>query len=1669
MTFDGVSYIYSALGDYYLLLSEIHSVQIQVRLMRCYMNSFCIKAVGVKAHTGTVVLYPPEGGSYEPVVIVNNTRVREVSSTVANLEGHDAKLVWASRLKLRFSISSSFYVDVSIYGSYFLVSCVINEPKYCYNSSGLFGSCNNYTVDDLQTKPSRSLNSSWNIHTISQDYISRTFGQSCKVKSKDNLFGAAGLTANESSKVYAVRLENGALISDEIYSFSSFDVTFEMFLKVIRPGVLWTYTTQKTFGVIIRSTLHVVYDSNTVDTGLLLAMQKWYKVCVVHKKQTNVIQIHLVEMDGFSSTRTFVAITDKTVFEPGGILTIGKWYPSAADKVLSEGYTGDILEFRIWNKSLSISEVRKDVISFLPCNTPDLSSAWKFQQPQKNIIKDCVAGVNVKINQSPLASKVSWFFASLQIQIPSVTLPLMHQHISKLLYVERQCKSLLMNNPVFTSCVTSDVMSGAFFNYACMRELYNQDNNRSNSITALALSNYCVYTLNVFESSPKKLCDSYNSDYTEWYGTSCNKHCMFGIPSVSPGCACLKGFYGDSCQHQCSPSYANPCHGQAICDKSNNGTCSCPVNFDAVVDPSCGRCAVNWTLSDCGMISRTKSITYIHVCQSFSSNFVAFSGTAFNIRQFGEFYLYKTSHFNVQGRYLPCYNSTVCLHAIGIKFSATTLTVYNPKVTGSNRYVWYNGHVISVKKQLSFGGMLTIRPISTAKLEIRSLYNPGVNITLTFRDKDITVTLYSKPSTGCAGISGLCGSCDSYLDWKTSANNSQSLINLLLFQNKIGAGESAFIYEHPPLYETRNISSFDHVVYLNGTGAVTTEARNVFGVRTDFTIEIFVKSINSRGTLFSYANENTAGVVLSGTIRVYLLTRVIDTGIVINSSNWVRVVLTYETKISLLTVYHFLSSDVYDVRKFFIKERIFGPTGTFSLGYWQATSSTPDLFQLASFEGEIDEFRIWRKCLSSLELTYLHRAQLPYLDGLAAYWTFNEGIGNLIQNQISDLHFSMPSTLNSIQSWRFSSILYSLSRPIAAYVLPVNSTFKIHVEQKCKELIFHHELQSICGRFITQAFVDFYYIGCVQFASATNSFRSIYMSLLAYTEYCQKTLNIKTWIKPDLCDLIPESFYPALSGPTCRIPCVFGSVNNELKKCVCQLGHWGTDCSRTCPGGSDNPCTGHGTCNVTSGICDCLENWKGNANCSTCGPGWSGSDCETIVTPKPPSSTCTLMPGGHLVTLNSIHTTFFGYGEFYLLNSVLQNVSIHIHQTPCMNDRSRCLIGIAIRTKDYTVILKAPDSSTKDENIVVNGENITIPYKEVQYGNIVIRKNESNVIEVIQGSTLDILIRKLDREFSLAMKVTGLCNSTASLCSTCFESGRNIFESSRSHLESLVRVPTDRLLLNNGSFEISTYRLKLQGIGVSTNVLPSIYANKDLTIDIQFSIGPVHSESQSLLLYNKETTFGIVIQRTIKVYLSTAVTDTGLEVEKNKNNQITLVYTHESKQIKLYYINSNAVIRSNTIQLPSDVLIFQTYGTFILGQWVPGWHIPYFYPASGFFGFISGCRIWKQAYSVIDVKRIYSSRVSETDVSLLSYWKFNEGTGNLIYDVVSSVHFYIPITFNAPSWIRVTSYGEVVKLGNDVDFADNVKKQQAINWCYVKFYSSPLYLSCQNLGRQSIR
>ena len=206
----------------------------------------------------------------------------------------------------------------------------------------------------------------------------------------------------------------------------------------------------------------------------------------------------------------------------------------------------------------------------------------------------------------------------------------------------------MIASPSYIQCRNRNQKAVDVFLVLCIHELFTTNGKSYSSATALALSDFCFHSGSGSYWPARNNCRFLEPSLREWSGAYCEKQCLFGHFDKHDKCICMNGFHSVSCSAECLGGFKNPCYGHSICDKKS-GTCNCLKNF---YHSSCNKCAKNWTSIDCGIAKRSPDIKTF-VCQSFEKSLISFSGRAVNLNAYGEYYILKSSEFEIQGRYIP--------------------------------------------------------------------------------------------------------------------------------------------------------------------------------------------------------------------------------------------------------------------------------------------------------------------------------------------------------------------------------------------------------------------------------------------------------------------------------------------------------------------------------------------------------------------------------------------------------------------------------------------------------------------------------------------------------------------------------------------------------------------------------------------------------------------------------------------------------------------------------------------------------------------------------------------------------------------------------------------------------------------------------------------------------
>ena len=1677
--------------------------EIQVKMTSCYSRSSCFNALAIRLEKQSLMVHSRLTTSGDPFVFVNGKESpglktsivgsvhqrRARRSVLVKTNGENA--IYLERIsRLRFSLTSNFGAELSIriYDRYMDVNLRMWNESYCKNSSGIWGNCNSDVLDDLNSRTGGSI--AWT--NVSQAYIHNVFSRSWMVKPINSLF-VYDLYPHHEKRLshgggYSLFFNNTGAQTKGIYSFSSSDISVEVMIRLqSNAGTLFSYAADGTFAVSFSGTIKLHYEGTKLDTLAVLEVGKWNQIALVWSKTSRILQFFHLSSDGRVRSRNFPVAAQLNIFEPGGVLALGYWLSSPTGSGLppDQPFIGEIDELRIWNRKLDPFSVSANFKRNVGCKELYLASLWKFDEGQGTVAYDCVSMAHISFS-SLLWTPPSWLVSTADIPLPSDVNELYryaHQQSSTLKESERNCFNLIFSLP-FKSCSSLNEASLWFYYTSCVNAVTISGQTELAYWPVLSLADYCQKVSASSTWDAQQLCNALPSaNFPDWVGMDCQSHCTFGKPGADKRCRCTSGFYGANCSSECPGGYENQCSGFSTC-KSSTGKCICPVNANSSAD--CSSCSPGWSGKDCSVaIMKDTIATSIPHCQVFgAAHYTTFDGVSYTFNSYGEFYALNTENFVVQVRQMPCANSTFCVSALAVRAGSTNVTLHAQYNSNGFPLIWINRTLTDVKQINWHDGSFSQVSPESFMVANNITENQYSFVTIKFWKRQISFELTTKPLL-CQATSGLCASCDANArnDFMTADGNvlwnstltQHNIINQLTKRYGVQDSNSMFVYQFNNYMERRTISSGGFCLAFNGTVATASLLSDTITNNTDLTLQFFLQVRSTGGTVLSYSTTTTFAVVNDATVKIYIAGNVYDTKVSLTLNKWYQLSLVYLRSKGVLIYHHTDASNIFLTRMFFVGPNILFPGGTLWLGQWHVTQTQIQGLPLEPFIGSIDNMRIWKIALDDVTTKQSFSSHISVqTNGLESMWLFDEGQGIVAKNSLkAGEGIQLSAVASRRPSWRLS--YYTQRQPVIAK-LPQTGAYDTKLQmlarQTCSRLFYDNTLQLQCSTSTGTFALQYYYLMCLQDIWTSSDISTAFVALSTYSNYCQRKSRFPVYPIRHLCHEVTNSPW---IGPNCEVRCLFGYAdvdNNSI--CVCKRGYWGKECDNMCPGGATTPCNNHGRCNITTGRCKCELNWRGNSDCTACSPEWRGPDCSIAVT-LTREPTCSGFTGGHFLTFDGAQFNFFGLGEFKLISS--PQFEFQFRQVSCYDGRSRCLNSIALHFPGSAKLeFHAPYKDGDLPVIWQNGKLVIISSISMQAVSGITIDQTSTSTYTIKNAVLgiNILVRVMGRELFFATNMTRhLCNTSHSACGSCDGKTENDLETGgQASLEEKWRVQEEQSLFQH-KFDIyeekpiptgAEYALVFRGVGVSSDLLPDIFAGSHISIEMLFKL-KAGQTSGTLFSYSKYTAFIMFVELTIKIRVRSNIWDTGVTPGFSDWNQITLVYHRTTGALYVFYISSEGVVTTKTTKIVSG--LFTKSGTIAIGQWIPGAEDGALPRTKSFIGYIDEVRVWNRDFDVSAVKRNWKVNVQNYASHIAILWKFNEGAGTTIHDSASSVSLYIPADINAPQWVYSTADIDTVPISSTIFFPTVALKEAAEQWCSAHVITSPVGRSCVVMGSGS--
>lgn len=1404
----------------------------------------------------------------------------------------------------------------------------------------------------------------------------------------------------------------------------------------------------------------------------------WNQISIVYHRASGRLNFYHLNSQEHLTFKTLV--TYSNMFTAGSKIAIGQWIPGARVVLTTPpGFQGKIDEVRIWNRQLSGADIKSSSKVNVQYSAEHLAVLWKFNEGKGVLVKDIKSHVHLYIQE--VHHRVEWVYGMAIVTVLPIVTPVIKSEMIE------WCTGHILNSPISHICRGLGNPSTTVYYRACLETTSASGDIIAGVSVVVAYSDYCHVSLGLVTWPARILCNYpafLSSPHIPWSGTSCQQSCYFGTRTADR-CSCLPGFYDSSCSSVCPGGITTRCYGNGACSQTT-GRCACNYNW---YGSSCNRCRPGYYGTDCslnigGLVPSGRKTS---ISVSGNGHFIGMSKAAWVYRGTGEFKAIISKRLGVSVQFRQVSSGTgVRLRCAVVQTVTGILAIHSGVETGVT--ITLNGKHIDYNKRILLGSGFVYNKLSHNKMEISG--PEGFSMTLYYRQISFSVQVTMDKSF-CQDSCGLFGNCGNSSNLNCTSTGllqrfdkskiRQRDIDEFMTTWSVPRNESQFRDVLAIAKETNITTAAGTCLYFSNNALITPSFVNLFhGNFVTIQFYLKLKDLHTPGTIFSFVLNTSLAFRLNGTLKIHFGVKIFDTNILPELGKWNHITFVYHRDVGVLELYVRNSMAIFVTRVITIGVGAFEPGGKLALGLWQA--STKVIPFPGGFVGWIDEIVLWNKRFDvALIKNYVGVSIVHRINGIVALWKFNEGTGSLARDLVGSLHFNLPRPPWSSPKWVPSDIYIAVQTEVTSGLTQADNKTK----SLCEKIFSSKSLNDSCGQMEERK--DFSYQACLQDLQTSGFIDAGKDSVMAYARECQIARNLTNLPGNDLCDVFTDERYDDWSGTACDIICIFGTIDNIT--CRCDEGYWGVTCAKECPGGASNPCNKRGKCDDITGVCICDQKWRGDASCNSCTPGWMGSACA-IAVPKPfqPTSsvtvTATAGSGGIIIAGDGTIFRLNSVGEFTLLKG--KDIDAQVRQVPCRNGKSLCFNAVGISVDSTSISIHAPYENGEDVVININGTvmdkndigqatQVGVNITFLGPDELLVRNGDNLGIRVnINGQHMSL---ETTTSKTLNNKLGGLLGSTSS----------NATSSSNTSVPSLRRLlnATDIdeatrkvfgvsqsssriIILDKSRHETVTvygggYCLFFKFTAIFSKPIVHLFIEDVITFEIMVNMncgplicgGPILSYTSYEMIY-------ISTYSTLRVIIGTRVYDTGMEVEINNWNQVTMTFWSLRLEMTICLTLSQGTLLCKSFQVVANP--FSAGGTIAIGAWQPSSDgRPGLVPTTTFVGEIDEFRTWSRAFDYALLQQHWLANLTPDVDGLTGLWKFNEGLGNVVNDLVGINHLYFPgEPWNKPVWYY--SDLPIPYMGisrSDID--NNIINQLANTTCSELFRSGPLLNYCSRL------
>ena len=1474
-----------------------------------------------------------------------------------------------------------FKLIIDMYEGHLAVQAWSNN---CRNARGLLGSCgSDGAANDFFDASNKTLDVDTELNVKN---IYEKFAVSLQPSKTDSMFSVVLPNSIPSSAETCLRSAAGHAISEPISTFTEAQVTIEIkfYLETVDAdcATLWSYHSEKTFSVLVCDRyVNIYFNSEKTEIKALnrIKSHTWYHLSTSWNNAEAELNFFLVFYSGGS--KAYEIATEafgESPLIPGGIFMLGQMYydTSMNLEVIGWSFDGYFDEFTIWKNTTGLEKVLSNAFAYKEVSEIGLSNLWRFNEGYDT----------TSLDSSELQLRMNW-----------VTGPRSHPEWSTCGYTmeypvlsQLTLTSLLdtyKDAETETTCLTllektglKDTLTEAAWlklNQQCQFNIYSHGSDIAwaREVIKAVVDAYMVTDERIAPDvrastdwPGKTLCHDFGDVYFHgWTGDSCEVYCLSGDYNTTTGqCLCGTGYWSSECDQICPSARNSPCGG-GTCDE---GVCTCTLDrYDAA--EGCKKCSNGWSGGDCSSAPAHLSTAVKRMGSSFAlGHTIMFDGQGYDIHTPGQYILMETSSIGLYMRMKPRGSNVVIqqlwLH-LAYQEPAVEFTIQTPLIDNEDLIFWqYDENVQIVDSHTITDNVELVWEDQTSlKIDLSHYSDPVIKVTYLGSYLDIQV-IYE--STSCSGtIRGLLGNCDSNLDNDFYASDTDTIAYFAVTQDDIDTSfvdkfrkteTDGFKYSYPDLSVTEPVSIDNgYSLFFNEWGIRSRLVPEVvFGGSKNITFDIKMKPLSDNGLILGYESDHKFSIFMEDLqLKFWLFNNKYNTSFVFEKDTWSHLFLAHDISTNNITLSIFVDRALIHQEDISLPPFDFTSGGYFLLGYWQVKPPT----DFGAIVGMFGTFRVWDKILDDYVMFDASITQIVAgYENLVLLFDFNEGVGLTVSDSVNGLTMGLPRT--GEVTWFITDLPQV---PKASQECKSETTSSVSAStnrETCTEWLQKTTVLTSCEALGSEFVASYFYDACL-----TDD--SYVPSLKVFVDMCMTVVTPPSSPIIEICADGTVKHYKTVCAEFCK----FGTPSKS--GCTCHRGYWGDSCDSVCPGGSDNPCYGHGICDVKTGVCGCFSGFSTPDKCEICQPMYMAPTCEMRYPPSydPADSSiddtkvsavtqCKVLSVGSVINFMELTFEFKHVGQYYLIKPDEMNPyvpDLQMCTTTCFSGRT-CITSVYLNYKDEFVTVQGAATSTGEVMVTVNdtiqySSTAQIDFLSLEVTNpksseYVLESQDGEIIVEVSHSTSD--ARYLTVSVTLAN--SKYCEVQESICGNCVPfTGDN---AGALYDEAWVVPNGDRCTESTAGGTDSSGTSGTGGTGgfavcfadtseteaeseVRTNILNNVITNVDVKgLTISFKIKP-GNDTGTIFSYSEYTSFAAFLEGGIlKVAVGSEIDDTGIPILMDEWTHVSLAWTKDTQQMIVYSTSLSAndtETLNHILSVPEEA--FNNYGTLTLGSFTP--------------------------------------------------------------------------------------------------------------------------------------